>query len=149
MINSLRPSLADSPAVLQQKWHWDHLSMLPDNAHKCEICQTQYVNNHNCTDWGHVQANPTETLLGDAGRGGFSSVSLQRLSSDTEWEKWTGWNRIRVSTEQLLCLTGLCTVKYLVWAACLQEMQLTIGRSNRGYWPENAKTQSQIKSPNA
>lgn len=74
MINSLRPLLADCPAVLQQKWHWEHLSMLPDNAHKCEICQTQYVNNHNCTGWGHVQANPREMLLDDCGVSRFQAL---------------------------------------------------------------------------
>lgn len=75
MINSLRPPLTDGPAVLQQKWHWDHLSMLPDNAHKCEICQPQYVNNHNCTGWGHVRANPAETPLADVRWAGLSRES--------------------------------------------------------------------------
>lgn len=96
MINSLRPLLADCPVVLQRKWHWDHLSMLPDNAHKCEICQTQYVNNHNCTGWGHVQANPTEMLWDDVGLAGFNCDSSQRLSSGKEREKFKGWYEISV-----------------------------------------------------
>lgn len=75
MINSLRPPLTDGPAVLQQKWHWDHLSVLPDNAHKCEICQPRYVNNHNCTGWGHVRANPAETPLADVRWAGLSRES--------------------------------------------------------------------------
>lgn len=88
MINSLRPFLADCPAVLQQKWHWNHLSMLPDNAHKCEICQTQYVNNHNCTGWGHVQANPTEMLLDDVRGAGFSCDFVQMIPQRKSRRSW-------------------------------------------------------------
>lgn len=105
MINSLRPLLADCPVVLQQKWHWEHLSMLPDNAHKCEICQTQYVNNHNCTGWGHVQANPTEMLLDDSGVSGSQRCdqrcdSSQMLSGEEE-EKLKGWQEARMPHDQL------------------------------------------------
>lgn len=82
MINSLRPLLADCPPVLQQKWHWEHLSMLPDNAHKCEICQTQYVNNHNCTGWGHVRVNPTEMLLDDCGVSRFQRCDFLQCFLD-------------------------------------------------------------------
>lgn len=89
MINSLRPLLVGCPVVLQQKWHWEHLSMLPDNAHKCEICQSQYVNNHNCTGRGHVQANPTEMLLDDNGMKGFQSCdSLQMLPEEKQKRCW-------------------------------------------------------------
>lgn len=82
MINSLRPPLTERPAVLQQKWHWDHLSMLPDNAHKCEICQPRYVNNHNRTAWGHVRANPVERALADARGAGLS------WESNRCWRSW-------------------------------------------------------------
>ena len=88
MINSLRPLLTEPTAVLQQKWHWEHLSMLLDNAHKCEICQTQYVNNHNCTGVSRVQANPTEMLLDDCRQRGFQYRSgfTQMFSWEREFE---------------------------------------------------------------
>ncbi len=112
MINSLRPLLTDRPAVLQQKWHWEHLSMLPDNAHKREICQTQYVNNHNCTGWGHVQANPTEMLLDDCGVSRFQRWdSLQIHPWEKEWEKLRGWQEaVVLHAKKMTCITNVCAL---------------------------------------
>lgn len=153
MINSLRPLLADCPAVLQQKWHWEHLSMLPDNAHKCEICQTQYVNNHNCTGWGHVQANPTEMLLDDCGVSRFQRCERE---SGRSWgtDKRLVFCMLRsVVHYQLLFHTSLkktfvinvCN-KYsvcIVWTY-LEETLLKTSRPYRGHGPEKAKIQSEI-----
>lgn len=155
MINSLRPLLADCPAVLQQKWHWEHLSMLPDNAHKCEICQTQYVNNHNCTGWGHVQANPTEMLLDDCGVNRFQRCdSLQMLP-------WRKEQKLRRKQEASVLHAHKCRVSpisvplipsvsiFIIYILCifdiyLEEVPLKSCGSCKGYGKEKAKIQSQI-----
>lgn len=145
MINSLRPLLADCPAVLQQKWHWDHLSMLPDNAHKCEICQTQYVNNHNYTGWGHVQANPTEMLLDDVGWAGFSLTNafFRERVGEVEgltWDQCAYWESVVHHQPNLCTLRPLALMFVInilsVLIEQIKETLLKTCRPCRGYWPE-------------